>query len=97
MSSEGKKPVSQQSPHDTPQDILWANSAEVLFRADDRGRITQVNQAFTDLFGCHQEAAQGREIVDFFEPSAREELARRLKAACLGTVPQSLLPAGDGP
>ena len=82
--------MSQQPPHDTPQAILWTNSSEVLFQADDQGRIVEANQAFADLFGCHPEAAPGREVVDFFEPSTREELARLLKAACLGTVPQSL-------
>ena len=82
--------MSQPSLKDSPLEILWANSAEVLFQADEQGRIKAVNQAFTDLFGCHPEAARGREIVDFFEPSVREELARRLKAAGLGTVPQYL-------
>jgi PAS domain S-box-containing protein len=82
--------VGEQSLKDSPLEILWTNSSEVLFRADAQGRITAVNQAFTDLFGCHAQTARGREVVDFFEPSAREELARRLKAASLGTVPQSL-------
>jgi len=79
-----------QPPQDTPQAILWANSSEVLFRADAQGRIVQVNRACGDLFGCHPDTAPGREVADFFEPSSREELARRLKSACLGTVPQSL-------
>ncbi len=79
-----------QPPQDTPQGILWANSSEVLFRADAQARILQVNRAFGDLFGCPPQTAPGREVADFFEPSSGEELARRLKAACLGTVPQTL-------
>jgi PAS domain S-box-containing protein len=96
MSVAGEVPVSQQPLPDTPLEILWANSSEVLFQSDEQGRLIEVNQAFSDLFGCHPEAVQGREVVDFFEPSCREELARRLKAACLGTVPQSMsLQAAD--
>jgi len=65
-----------------------------MFRADAEGRIMEVNQAFTRLFGCHAEAVRGREIGDFFEPSAREALAGLL-AACSGgpgggTAPQAL-------
>jgi PAS domain S-box-containing protein len=77
-------------PQDTPQAILWANSSEMLFQADAQGRILKVNRAFGDLFGCHPETAPGREVADFFESSSREVLDRRLKAACLGTVPQTL-------
>ena len=90
MSVAGEATVSQQPQASTPLEILWANSSEVLFQADEQGRLHEVNQAFSDLFGCHPEAARGREVVDFFEPSSREELGRRLKAACIGTVPQSM-------
>jgi PAS domain S-box-containing protein len=82
--------VSQKPQADSPQAILWSYSTEILFRADSQGRILQVNRAFHELFGCHPEAAQGRELADFFEPSAREELLRRLKAACQGLVAQSM-------
>src|SRR4030042_60461 len=90
MSVAGEATVSQQPQASTPLEILWANSLEVMFQADEQGRLQEVNQAFSDLFGCHPEAARGREVVDFFESSSREELGRRLKAACIGTVPQSM-------
>jgi PAS domain S-box-containing protein len=81
MSVAGETTVSQQPQASTPLEILWANSLEVMFQADEMGRLLESNQAFSDLFGCPAEAARGREVVDFFEASSREDLGRRLKAA----------------
>jgi PAS domain S-box-containing protein len=88
MPVAGEASLSQKTPPDSPQEILWEHSSEALFQADGEGRILQVNRAFDGLFGCPPRAARGRELADFFEPEGREELLQRLKSACLGTAPQ---------
>ena len=50
MSVAGEATVSQQPQASTPLEVLWANSSEVLFQADEQGRLHEVNQAFSDLF-----------------------------------------------
>lgn len=71
----------------SPEQILWSNTTDGVFKADEQGRILAVNQAFARMFGCTIKEASGRPAESYFTEAGRAAFRQHFQS-CLKGFPE---------